>query len=504
MMTGSWYDPSVFVQWLSHISILPHKRGIWRFNQCFLKEKYPERANKKRPFRLAVIEMGTYDGTIYNAQQVVKKIGCLCDYIFFDCAWIGYEQFIPMIQYCSPLLMNLGPNDPGIIVTQSVHKQGAGWSQSSWIHKKDRHIKGQQRYCNDKIFNNAFLLHASTSPFMPMFAGIEVNAKMHEGKQGIKIWERSLEDIIDARKAIFTYCSLIKPFVPPVVHGKPWAEAETKTIAKDIAYWQFEPDAKWHGYSGYAEDQYIVDPMKLQIITPGIDIENDSYKDFGIQANILFSFLRENNITPEKVSLNSLLFLITPAETKAKLDNLIAQLVIFEKLIKEDVSLNDVLPTVYQTYYDRYSRYTICQLCQEMHDFYKKNNVKEIQKNLFLKRYLPKKGISAREAHNALVRGHGELVEIPLIEGRIALDDALPYPPGIATIVSGERWSRMAKEYFMILCEGINRFPGFAPEIQGAFLEKGEGGKFQAYSYVLKKEFEEIYINGQESLKHRN
>ena len=37
-MTGSWYDPSVFVQWLSHISILPHKRGIWRFNQCFLKE----------------------------------------------------------------------------------------------------------------------------------------------------------------------------------------------------------------------------------------------------------------------------------------------------------------------------------------------------------------------------------------------------------------------------------------------------------------------------------
>ena len=39
MMTGSWYDPSVFVQWLSHISILPHKRGIWRFNQCFLNGK---------------------------------------------------------------------------------------------------------------------------------------------------------------------------------------------------------------------------------------------------------------------------------------------------------------------------------------------------------------------------------------------------------------------------------------------------------------------------------
>mgnify|MGYP000644696348 FL=1 len=84
----------------------------------------------------------------------------------------------------SPLLMDLGPEDPGIIVTQSVHKQGAGWSSSSWIHKKDSHIKGQKRYCNDTVFNNAYLLHYNTSPFMPMWASIEVNARMHEGKQG--------------------------------------------------------------------------------------------------------------------------------------------------------------------------------------------------------------------------------------------------------------------------------------------------------------------------------
>nr|WP_303623977.1 hypothetical protein [Psychrobacter sp. PraFG1] len=101
-----------------------------------MREVSPERADAKRPFRLAVIQLGTYDGTIYNARQVVDKIGHLCDYILFDSAWVGYEQFIPMMQDCSPLLLELTPDDPGIIVTQSVHKQQAGFSQASQIHKK--------------------------------------------------------------------------------------------------------------------------------------------------------------------------------------------------------------------------------------------------------------------------------------------------------------------------------------------------------------------------------
>ena len=139
------------------------------FDEAYLRklvaEKVPEKANAKRPFRLAVIQLGTYDGTIYNARQVVDKIGHLCDYILFDSAWVGYEQFIPMMRDCSPLLLDLGPEDPGIFVTQSVHKQQAGFSQTSQIHKKDSHIKGQDRYIPHKVVNNAFMMLASTSLF---------------------------------------------------------------------------------------------------------------------------------------------------------------------------------------------------------------------------------------------------------------------------------------------------------------------------------------------------
>ncbi|MCF3191204.1 ornithine decarboxylase, partial [Pseudomonas aeruginosa] len=156
------------------------------FEEHYLRQQIaeiiPERQFDKRPFRLAVIQLGTYDGTIYNARQVVDKIGNLCDYILFDSAWVGYEQFIPMMKQCSPLLLTLNKDDPGILVTQSVHKQLAGFSQTSQIHKKDAHLKGQSRYVNHKRMNNAFMMHASTSPFYPLFAALDVNAKMHSGK----------------------------------------------------------------------------------------------------------------------------------------------------------------------------------------------------------------------------------------------------------------------------------------------------------------------------------
>ena len=139
----------------------------------------PDKADAPRPIRLAIIQLGTYDGTIYNARQVVDRIGRLCDYILFDSAWVGYEQFIPMMRECSPLLLDLGADDPGIIVTHSVHKQQAGFSQASQIHKKDAHISDQCRYVNHDRFNNAFMVHASTSPFYPLFASLDVNAQMH-------------------------------------------------------------------------------------------------------------------------------------------------------------------------------------------------------------------------------------------------------------------------------------------------------------------------------------
>jgi len=460
------------------------------FDEAYLRELIrevaPEKAREARPFRLAVIQLGTYDGTIYNARQVIDKIGQLCDYILFDSAWVGYEQFIPMMADSSPLLLELNANDPGIFVTQSVHKQQAGFSQTSQIHKKDNHIRGQARFCPHKRLNNAFMLHASTSPFYPLFAALDVNAKIHEGESGRRLWAECVELGIEARKAIIANCKMIKPFIPPIVAGRPWQDHPTHAIASELRFFSFEPGAKWHGFEGYADQQYFVDPCKLLLTTPGIDAESGEYTDFGIPATILAHYLREKGIVPEKCDLNSILFLLTPAESAEKMAQLVAMLAQFEQHIEDDTPLADVLPTIWNKYPVRYRDYTLRQLCQEMHDLYVSFDVKDLQKAMFRKESLPTVAMNPQDANQAFIRGNVELVRISEAEGRIAAEGALPYPPGVLCVVPGELWGGAVQRYFLALEEGVNLLPGFSPELQGVYSEKDADGIKRLYGYVLK------------------
>lgn len=468
------------------------------FNEEYIRmliaERDPARALMDRPLRAAVIQLGNYDGCIYNARQVVKKIGHLCDYIVFDSAWVGYEQFIPMMKDCSPLLLDLGPEDPGIIVTQSVHKQQAGFSQASQILKKDSHIKGQKRYVPHKVLNNSFMINSSTSPNYQIFASLDMNAKIQEGEAGKLLWHECIVNAIEIRKAVLKHCKYLRPIVPPVVHNKKWEEGDTEVIADDISYFALEPGGKWHSFQGYSKGQYFIDPLKLQLMTPGINMETGEYEDFGIPGIIVADYLRDNGIIPEKCDLSDILFLMTPAETKTKLDNLLTKLVRFEKYIDEDAPMEKVLPSIVKTYPNIYSGYTIRRLCQEIHDFYKARKINVLQKKMFLKNYFPAYFMSPQEANWALVRGEWDLIPLREAEGRVALQAAVPYPPGVPCVQPGERWSETALDYFRDFVEGINQLPGFEPELQGVYLETDDSRGIVASAYVLKKEFEKKYV----------
>ena len=452
-----------------------------------IREVAPEKADAPRPIRLAVIQLGTYDGTIYNARQVIDKIGRLCDYVLFDSAWVGYEQFIPMMQECSPLLLELGRDDPGILVTQSVHKQQAGFSQSSQIHKKDRHIKGEARYCDHRRFNNAYMLHASTSPFYPIFAALDVNAQMHDGWAGKRLWRECVKHGVEARKLLLRSCRLIKPFIPRMVDGRPWEEHDTEVIIDDLRFFRFDPEDSWHAFDGYAKNQYFVDPCKLLLTTPGINPDTREYASFGVPASVLAHFLRENGVVPEKCDLNSILFLLTPSESLSKLQHLIAYIAQFERQLENDALVRDVLPSLYRDYEAVYAGLTVRQLCQRMHDFYRGHDMKRLQKEMFRRSHMPRQAMTPQEANAELVRNNVELVALSEIEGRIAAEGALPYPPGVLCVVPGEVWGGAAQKYFLALEEGINQLPGFEPEIQGVYIEPVEDGKVRAYGYVVKR-----------------
>lgn len=476
--------------------------------------KDPDRYRAERPFRLACIQLATYDGTIYNVQKVMERIGHLCDYVLWDEAWIGYNAFHPLFKDHSPMrLERLGSDAPGLFSTQSVHKQGAGFSQASQIHKRDEHIRGQARYVEHKRFNDAFLMHASTSPFYPLFASLDVNAKVHEGKAGEMLWDRCIELGIETRKKLrelgrhYSRAGrtneetwFFDPFVPDVVsiHRSPfmhdvtdiaWEDLPTEVLKREQQCWVFQPESTWHGYSGVAEGYAMVDPNKLTLLTPGIDRRSGEYLDFGVPATVVANYLRDQRIVNEKCDLNSILFLMTPAEDESKLNTLIAKLVKFKDLWDRDASLAEVLPTLYGAHSERYAGYTLRRVSNEMHAFYRSANIKELQRLCFRGSSFPEMAMSPLDAHEAMVANKVDYVALQDIKGRVSATLALIYPPGIGVVLPGERWDARAQpmlDYFLAFQESFNRFPGFNYEVQGVFQERIDG-KVKFFTYVVRE-----------------
>lgn len=471
------------------------------------------RADAPRPFRLACIQLATYDGTVYNVRKVLQKIGHLCDYVLWDEAWIGYNAFHPLYRDHSPMrIEQLDADAPGLFSTQSVHKQGAGFSQASQIHKRDEHLRGQKRHVDHKRFNESFLQHVSTSPFYPLFASLDVNAKIHEGKAGEMLWDRCIELGIETRKKLrqfgLHYAAtgrdaeerwFFDPFVPDrvTVRGSahaadaidvPWESLPTELLKREQQCWDFHPDARWHGYAGMVPGYAMVDPNKLMLLTPGIDRATGAYLDFGVPATVVANYLREQRVVPEKCDLNSILFLMTPAEDESKLNSLIAKLVKFKNLWDADAPLQEVLPSLYAAHSERYAGYSIRQVCREMHAFYRSANIKELQRQCFRESSFPELAMLPQDAYRALVANDVDYLPLEQCQGRISATLALIYPPGIGVVVPGERWDTRAQpmlDYFRAFEESFNRFPGFNYEVQGVFQERIDG-RIVFHTYVVR------------------
>ena len=439
----------------------------------------PERAKAKRPFRMAVLQLETFDGVFYNAKWLLDKIGKLCDYVLFDCAWGGYEQFVNIMKQLSPLQYQYTADDPGILVTQSIHKQQAGLAQTSQILKKDAHIKGQKRYVDHKHFNNAYLKYVTTSYSYPIYASLAVNTALAKGKKKKKWWEEAMKKGIRFRKTLNQKSKLFK-----TLNAQEINEKSEQELMDNLSYWKMEETDDWHGFKGIAKDEAIISPLKLTVVCPGINLATGKYEETGIPGKVIGEYLTEKRVITCKSDLYSTLFLLTPGERDADLEALLTSFLEFEEYYLRDAPLEQVLPRLVKQNPDRYRNYTIRQLCQEMHEYYAKNEIYKLQQDLFLKKTFQDYEMTPAEADKLFMKNEGELVDLDEIEGRVALEGALPYPPGVFIVAPGEKWQKIDVDYFKILMGAIDKFPGFDPEIQGVYLNK-DTGVTKAQGFVL-------------------
>ncbi|MGO9743772.1 MAG: Orn/Lys/Arg decarboxylase N-terminal domain-containing protein [Roseiarcus sp.] len=467
---------------------------------------------RERPFRVAVIEQCTYDGTIYDAQAIVERIGHLCDYILFDEAWAGFMKFHPIYERRFAMgLKGLTEASPGVVATQSTHKQLASFSQASQIHVKDRHISGQRRRVEHRRFNEGFMQHASTSPFYPLFASLDVGAQMMKGRSGEVLWDDTIRLGIELRKKLRAVRRefeekerdparrwFFDPFVPDRielpdiagnrVHNVPWESLSTDLLARDSRYWMLNPGAAWHGFSELAPGFAITDPAKLTLLTPGFDRKTGEYEAHGVPAPVVAQYLRENRVVPEKNDLNSMLFLLTPGVESSKAGTLVSALVAFKRLHDDNQLLDDVMPEFVAKRPQRYKGKRLRDLCAEMHGYYREAGVSALQKRQFSPEHVPNMVMTPREAARHLVRNNVDYLPIEQVDGRVATTLWVVYPPGIATIVPGERLDERARPmvaYLEAFQRASNLFPGFDAEIQGLYREVDAAGAIRFMTYVV-------------------
>jgi arginine/lysine/ornithine decarboxylase len=381
---------------------------------------------------------------------------------------------------------------------------------------KDNHIKGQERRVEARRFNESFLQHASTSPFYPIFASLDVGAHMMKGRSGMVLWDDTIRLGIELRKKLRAIRReydvketdparrwFPDPFVPQNVEWTspedgaerviPWEEVPTDELASNPAYWMLAPGETWHGFTQVAPGYAMTDPNKLTLLMPGFDRVTGAYEEHGVPAVLLAEYLRENRIVPEKNDLHSILFLLTPGIESSKAGTLLSWLVTFKRLHDENALLQDVIPNFVRKRPARYHGVGLRDLCGEMHGFYRAAGVSTMQKQQFAAEHLPELVMTPQDAARMLTRNKVDYLPIDEIRGRVAATLMLVYPPGIATVIPGERIGRQSApmiDYLRAFEQAENAFPGLSTEIQGVYREKQADGRVRFYTYVVKQGFE--------------
>ncbi len=426
----------------------------------FIKDK------TKKP-RILTITQSTYDGIVYNVEMLKEMLDGRIDALHFDEAWLPHAAFhdfykdMHAIGKDRPLA-----RDSMIFATQSTHKLLAGLSQASQILIREP----ESRKLNKYIFNEAYLMHTSTSPQYAIIASCDVAAAMMEAPGGPALVEESIAEALDFRRAMrkvdeeFGLDWWFQVWGPDVL-------AEEGVGSRED--WILKPSDKWHGFGDLAKGFNMLDPIKATIITPGLDVDGD-FSDSGIPASMVTKYLAEHGVIVEKCGLYSFFIMFTIGITKGRWNTLLTALQQFKDDYDKNQPLWRILPE-FAAKYPRYERTGLRDLCQQIHDAYKEHNVARMTTEMYLSDMQPAMKPSdafARMAHEELDR-----VEIDNLEGRITAVLLTPYPPGIPLLIPGEMFNKTIIDYLKFARDFSQKLPGFETDIHGLVTEEVDGVK---------------------------
>ncbi|MDQ5917641.1 MAG: arginine decarboxylase, partial [Pseudomonadota bacterium] len=416
--------------------------------------------------RVLTITQSTYDGILYNVEEIKEMLDGKIDTLHFDEAWLPHAAFHDFYgDYHA-----IGADRPRckesmIFSTQSTHKLLAGLSQASQILVQD----SDDRKLDRDVFNEAYLMHTSTSPQYSIIASCDVAAAMMEEPGGTALVEESIAEALDFRRAMRKVDEewgadwWFKVWGPDDLSEEGIEEREA---------WMLKPGERWHGFGQLADGFNMLDPIKATIITPGLDVGGD-FADSGIPAAIVTKYLAEHGVIVEKCGLYSFFIMFTIGITKGRWNTMVTELQQFKDDYDKNHPLWKVLPEFCQKH-PRYERVGLRDLCQQIHDVYKANDVARLTTEMYLSDMVP--AMRPADAFAKMAHREIERVAIDNLEGRVTSVLLTPYPPGIPLLIPGEVFNLKIVNYLRFARDFNKLFPGFETDIHG--LVKGEDGRY--------------------------
>ncbi len=426
----------------------------------------PFASDKNAKPRVLTITQSTYDGVLYNVEEIKEMLDGKIDTLHFDEAWLPHATFHDFYgDYHA-----IGADRPRckesmVFSTQSTHKLLAGLSQASQILVQD----AQQIKLDRDVFNESYLMHTSTSPQYSIIASCDVAAAMMEAPGGNALVEESIMEALDFRRAM----RKVDEEWGSDWWFKVWGPNDlSEEGIEEREAWMLKANERWHGFGKLAEGFNMLDPIKATIITPGLDVEGDFSDELGIPAAIVTKYLAEHGVIVEKTGLYSFFIMFTIGITKGRWNTLVAALQQFKDDYDKNQPLWKVLPE-FVANYPRYEMIGLKDLCNQIHEIYKSNDVARLTTEMYLSNMVP--AMKPTDAFSKMAHKEIDRVPIDQLEGRVTAVLLTPYPPGIPLLIPGERFNSIIVNYLRFAREFNERFPGFETDVHGLVKEVIDG-----------------------------
>ena len=433
--------------------------------------------------RIMTLTQSTYDGVLYNTETIKDLLDGYVDNLHFDEAWLPHAAFHPFYgNFHSMGRKRERPLQSVTYATQSIHKLLAGISQASHVLVQD----SQNTKLDRHLFNEAYLMHTSTSPQYSIIASCDVAAAMMEPPGGRALVEESILESLDFRRAMrkvdeeYGEDWWFKVWGPDNLAEEgvddPAAWVLKKTDAEGVQ--RSDGEESWHGFGDMERGFNMLDPIKATIITPGLNLDG-RFEETGIPASIVTKYLAEHGVVVEKTGLYSFFVMFTIGITKGRWNSLLTELQQFKDDFDRNQPMWRCMPE-FCAKHPNYEKMGLRDMCQHVHSLYAKYDVAILSTEMYLSDHTPQ--MTPTAAFSCIAARTTRRVPIDDLEGRITTSLVTPYPPGIPLLIPGEVFNKKIVEYLKFNRAFARECPGFETDIHGLVQEADENGLIQYFA----------------------